>query len=103
MVESGNVYLPEKAGWKTDFIHELTRFPAARHDDIVDAFTIGMEYIHWALPAELKKENTMSSLALGRDIVKEPELMLPAEIQNDEEYCEFGNPFDHTGIDYPVE
>ena len=41
-VESGLVFLPEKAPWKDDFIMEVTRFPNTRNDDQVDAFTQGM-------------------------------------------------------------
>ncbi len=35
--EAGNVYLPKFASWTPDVIHELTAFPNAKHDDIVDA------------------------------------------------------------------
>lgn len=35
--ESGKVYLPEYADWLEDFILELTSFPVAPHDDMVDA------------------------------------------------------------------
>lgn len=35
-VESGNVYLPEGAEFLSDLMHELSLFPAAKHDDTVD-------------------------------------------------------------------
>jgi predicted phage terminase large subunit-like protein len=35
--EAGNIYLPKFASWTPDVIHELTAFPNAKHDDIVDA------------------------------------------------------------------
>lgn len=38
-VESGLVYLPEKAEWLADFVLEVTRFPNSRNDDQVDAFS----------------------------------------------------------------
>lgn len=37
-VEAGRVFLPKHANWKTEFLHEVTGFPKAEHDDIVDAF-----------------------------------------------------------------
>lgn len=38
-VESGNVYLPQKARWLGDFIEECASFPNGAHDDQVDAMT----------------------------------------------------------------
>jgi predicted phage terminase large subunit-like protein len=38
-VESGNVYLPEGAGWLDTFVGELAGFPRARHDDCVDSMS----------------------------------------------------------------
>jgi predicted phage terminase large subunit-like protein len=39
--EASNVFLPHPAdaAWITHYVHELTRFPAAAHDDQVDSFT----------------------------------------------------------------
>ena len=45
LVESGRVYLPEKAGWLDDFILEATSFPSAPHDDQVDAMSQGLSYL----------------------------------------------------------
>ena len=39
LVESGRVSVPPAAPWLSDFIDELTSFPSAAHDDMVDAFT----------------------------------------------------------------
>jgi predicted phage terminase large subunit-like protein len=36
MVEAGNVYLPESAPFLGDLLHELSLFPAGKHDDQVD-------------------------------------------------------------------
>jgi predicted phage terminase large subunit-like protein len=40
-VETGNVYLPlaEHASWVGDFVEEFAAFPAATHDDQVDAMS----------------------------------------------------------------
>ena len=37
MIESGFVHLPKEAGWLAEYLHELTAFPRARHDDQVDS------------------------------------------------------------------
>jgi predicted phage terminase large subunit-like protein len=44
--ESGRVYLPQSAPWLADFIDELTSFPAAPHDDMVDATTQALSWMH---------------------------------------------------------
>jgi predicted phage terminase large subunit-like protein len=44
-IEAGRVYLPEAAPWLEDALHELTSFPLAAHDDIVDAVMQGLAYI----------------------------------------------------------
>jgi predicted phage terminase large subunit-like protein len=45
LVESGRVLLPTAAGWLDDFLDEVTVFPNARHDDMVDALTLGLGYL----------------------------------------------------------
>ena len=45
MVESGRVMLPESAAWLLDFLDELSSFPTAAHDDVVDAFTQAIGYL----------------------------------------------------------
>ena len=45
LIESGRVYLPETAPWLADFIDELSSFPAAPHDDMVDAFAQALNYM----------------------------------------------------------
>jgi predicted phage terminase large subunit-like protein len=45
LAESGRVYLPESASWLSDFIDEACSFPAAPHDDQVDAVTQGLNYL----------------------------------------------------------
>ena len=39
LVESGRVFLPDSAAWLRDFLDEITSFPAAPHDDQVDAMS----------------------------------------------------------------
>lgn len=41
-IEAGNVFIPTNANWTNDFLAEVGTFPAAAHDDQVDALTIGL-------------------------------------------------------------
>jgi hypothetical protein len=35
MIENGFVHLPKEAGWRAEYLHELTVFPNGKHDDQV--------------------------------------------------------------------
>ena len=37
MIENGFVHLPKEAGWRAEYLHELTVFPNGKHDDQVDS------------------------------------------------------------------
>jgi predicted phage terminase large subunit-like protein len=37
VIENGFVSLPKDAPWLAEYLHELTTFPKAKHDDQVDA------------------------------------------------------------------
>lgn len=45
VVEAGNVFLPRKAPWVETFLNQASSFPAAKNDDMVDAFA---QLITWA-------------------------------------------------------
>lgn len=47
MASMGKVYFPKNAVWKGDILAQLLRFPAGKHDDAVDVFSLigrGMEF-----------------------------------------------------------
>lgn len=44
IVESGRVFLPERAPWLSAFLSEVCGFPAAAHDDITDVFVYGLMF-----------------------------------------------------------
>ncbi len=45
MIENGFVYLPEKAGWLAQYIHELVTFPNGKHDDQTDSTSQALNWI----------------------------------------------------------
>lgn len=45
VIENGFVFFPASASWLTDYVHELTSFPHARHDDQVDSTAQALEWI----------------------------------------------------------
>lgn len=48
MASMGKVFLPKNAAWKGDVLAQLLRFPAGKHDDAVDVFSLvgrGLEFI----------------------------------------------------------
>jgi hypothetical protein len=44
MIENGFVHLPEAAPWLAEYLHELTTFPRARHDDQADSTS---QFLEW--------------------------------------------------------
>lgn len=42
IVEAGRVFLPARASWLSEFLHEVCGFPAAKLNDITDAFAHGL-------------------------------------------------------------
>ena len=45
LIEGGRVFLPNKAGWLDDFFTEMQSFPSGKHDDIVDALSMGLDVL----------------------------------------------------------
>lgn len=44
-IRAGRVFVPKNAVWVKDFKYNLAMFPFGKHDDDVDAFTLGINYI----------------------------------------------------------
>jgi predicted phage terminase large subunit-like protein len=43
--ENGFVYLPEKAEWLAEYLHELKTFPNGKHDDQVDSTSQALQWV----------------------------------------------------------
>jgi hypothetical protein len=44
-IENGFVYLPEKAPWLAQYIHELVTFPKGKHDDQADSTSQALNWL----------------------------------------------------------
>jgi predicted phage terminase large subunit-like protein len=44
-IENGFVFLPEKAPWLAEYLHELTIFPNGKHDDQADSTSQALDWI----------------------------------------------------------
>jgi Terminase RNaseH-like domain len=49
-IENGFVYLPSEAPWLADYLHELTTFPHAKHDDQADSTSQALAWLNQAPP-----------------------------------------------------
>lgn len=49
MIENGFVYLPEKASWLAQYVHELVTFPNGKHDDQTDSTSQALNWIKRSL------------------------------------------------------
>jgi predicted phage terminase large subunit-like protein len=59
MASMGKIMMPITAGWKSELLGQLTRFPAGRYDDGVDVCSLigrGLETVR--LPAQLSSDRT---------------------------------------------
>ena len=45
LIEGGRVFLPEIAPWLDPFMDECQTFPSGKHDDMVDALSIGLDVL----------------------------------------------------------
>lgn len=59
-LEAKRVYLPLEAPWLLDFERELLAFPAGKHDDQVDAFTLAL--------SQLRRKRFSAAALVGYDL-----------------------------------
>ncbi len=63
-IESGNVFIPEKAPWLNTFILETAEFPRSEHDDIVDSLTQALmrtTYYHYDESSTVQKPTSKTN------------------------------------------
>ena len=52
LIEAGQVFIPEKAGWRVEFETQLAQFPFGKFDDIVDSVS---QFLRWAARPRYKR------------------------------------------------
>ncbi len=61
--EAGKIFLPEGASWLNDVMDELAGFPNAAHDDVVDSFTLFLNYMRGDADVELPMVQVYKKIA----------------------------------------
>ncbi|MGO9449996.1 MAG: phage terminase large subunit [Candidatus Binataceae bacterium] len=72
LVESGRVCVPEAAPWLNDFLDEVASFPAAPHDDQVDALTQALNWMRGC--SSFSSEDLRSADAFNERAAARPRL-----------------------------
>ena len=44
MIENGFIYLPDKADWLAEYLHEMNLFPNGKYDDQVDSTSQALDW-----------------------------------------------------------
>ena len=52
LIENGFVYIPQKASWLAEYLHELTVFPKGKHDDQVDSTAQFLDWFKRPFPGQ---------------------------------------------------
>jgi predicted phage terminase large subunit-like protein len=52
MIENGFVYIPERAPWLAEYLHEMTVFPNGKHDDQVDSTAQFLDWFKTPFPSQ---------------------------------------------------
>jgi len=70
-IENGFVYLPDKAAWLAEYLHELTTFPNGKYDDQTDSTSQALDWF--------KNHSTQKELGVIEYLKKEGERMMAAQ------------------------
>ncbi len=69
LVESGRVFLPQKAKWVNDFLYEMTVFSAGTHSDQVDALSQALLFLKGRFDTERRMRSYQERVSSGRTIL----------------------------------
>jgi len=70
-IENGFVYVPDKAAWLAEYLHELTTFPKGKYDDQADSTSQALDWF--------KNQSTRKELGVIEYMKKEAERMMAAQ------------------------
>lgn len=60
VIESGHVFIPERAPWKDDYLDQFSMFPAGKHDDMVDSSTQALSHMLYSSGDPLHSSRVLS-------------------------------------------
>jgi len=66
LVESGRVFLPLRANWISDFLYEVTVFPAGNHSDQVDALSQALLFLKGCFDQDRVRQSSRDRRSSGR-------------------------------------
>jgi len=69
-IENGFVYLPENAAWLAEYLHELTTFPSAKHDDQADSTSQALDWVKTCPTYPMSAYLMRRALESGRPIYR---------------------------------
>jgi len=69
-IENGFVYLPQEAEWLAEYLHELTSFPATKHDDQADSTSQALDWVRTRPTYPMHEYNLRKAIELELPITK---------------------------------
>ena len=80
-IENGFVYLPDKASWRSEYLHEIVTFPNGKYDDQVDSTSQALDWFKNSAtnftPGLIEWEKQEASKLLSKELsIKIPESMV---------------------------
>jgi predicted phage terminase large subunit-like protein len=106
LIEAGRVFLPEDAEWLADFLEEVSSFPAAPHDDMVDALSQALNYVReshsgiFEYVRDLAMRTARGEKPERDDVMSNIYLEAQEELRAVSNTCQCGRPVIGGGVDW---
>ena len=73
LIESGRVFLPQRARWIGDFLDEMSVFPSGLYSDQVDALSQALTFLKSRFDRGIIQRHHVVRISTGRKRIFEPE------------------------------
>jgi predicted phage terminase large subunit-like protein len=80
LIESGRVFLPQRARWIDDFLYEMSVFPSGLYSDQVDALSQALVYLKDRFDKERRRRHSVIRVSTGRKRIYESEEIDESEL-----------------------
>jgi len=71
LFERGKVYVPDGVPWVPDFVDELISFPSAKHDDMVDAMAMTLNYLDSTYAGLCDPKLAQENIAMHNEMIRQ--------------------------------